>query len=32
MSRSWPPSANHRCIETVGRLALGLEAKSVEFS
>jgi len=26
------PPANDRCIETVGRIALGLEAKTVEFS
>ncbi|MCZ6605600.1 MAG: acyl-CoA/acyl-ACP dehydrogenase [Alphaproteobacteria bacterium] len=26
------PPANDRCIETVGRIALGLEAKTLEFS
>jgi alkylation response protein AidB-like acyl-CoA dehydrogenase len=26
------PPANERCIETVGRIALGVEAKTVEFS
>lgn len=26
------PPANDRCVETVGRIALGLEAKTVEFS
>ena len=26
------PPANDRCIETVGRIALGLDGKTVEFS